>query len=334
MFFPRIAGSFWGAPSAERALSGLTEEMSPGDISDLTLNDVVAFRVRFSGNAPPPPERYWRGPVLNEFDGYTWYRGDAQSLFRPAVEPCRGAGRLHRHARTDRPADAVRARHGRELDGGHRGAVLGLRAKNAQARQRRLRYDARSYTSYNAGVSLSAALRNLSLQLPAGRNPRTVELARSMRSAAATTPPTSQAVLELFREQEFLLHADAAGSRARFSRRFHVQHAPGLLWALRVGLHDDDARSRNPRARRRRLPGRPLEPGRRLPDRAPVACACLDRSLVCGRGLATRRPHGRGRAGAHRTRHRGLVRGIRPRCAAASCAIRRCCGRRTCSGTI
>ncbi len=85
LFFPRIAGSFWGAPSTERALSGLTEEMSPGDISDLTLNDVVAFRVRFAGQAPPPPLRYWRGPVLTEFDGYTWSRGGSQYLFRPPV---------------------------------------------------------------------------------------------------------------------------------------------------------------------------------------------------------------------------------------------------------
>ena len=54
LFFPRFAGSFWGAPSSERAQTGLTEEMSPGDISDLTQNDVVAFRVRFEG-APPPP---------------------------------------------------------------------------------------------------------------------------------------------------------------------------------------------------------------------------------------------------------------------------------------
>lgn len=53
-FFPRLEGSFWGAPSSERGLTGLTDEMSPGDISDLTQNDVVAFRVRFAG-APPPP---------------------------------------------------------------------------------------------------------------------------------------------------------------------------------------------------------------------------------------------------------------------------------------
>jgi hypothetical protein len=54
LFFPRLAGSFWGAPSTERALTGLADEMSPGDISDQTLNYVVAFRVRFDG-APPPP---------------------------------------------------------------------------------------------------------------------------------------------------------------------------------------------------------------------------------------------------------------------------------------
>ena len=72
LFFPRFAGSLWGAPSAERALTGFAEEMSPGDISDLSVNDVVAFRVRFAGPPPPPPLRYWRGLVMSEFDGYTW----------------------------------------------------------------------------------------------------------------------------------------------------------------------------------------------------------------------------------------------------------------------
>ena len=85
LFFPRLAGSFWGAPSGERAQTGLTEEMSPGAISDLTQNDVVAFRVRFEGVPPPPRERYWRALTLSEFDGYTWRRGDSQPYRVPAV---------------------------------------------------------------------------------------------------------------------------------------------------------------------------------------------------------------------------------------------------------
>ncbi len=203
MFFPRIAGSFWGAPSAERALSRLTEEMSPGDISDLTLNDVVAFRVRFSGNPPPPPLRYWRGPVLNEFDGYTWYRGQAQPIFRSKIVP---AGAPVDYTVTLEPTgqqmlfalDMVE-----NWTSGFAAQTWDFGLRTRKPVNAVIRYDARSYPSYRAGVSLSAALRNLSLQLPPKRNPRTVELARSMRSAAANDAAYVRAVLELFREQEF-----------------------------------------------------------------------------------------------------------------------------------
>ena len=203
IFFPRIAGSFWGAPSAERALSGLTEEMSPGDISDLTLNDVVAFRVRFDGRLPPPPARYWRGPVLSAFDGYTWSRGDAQSFRRPAV------------SHTGQPVDYTVTLEptGQQMlfaldmvdrwTGGLAEQSWDYSLRTRKPVNAVLRYDARSYTKYGAGRTLSPALRNLSLQLPPSRNPRTTELARSLRSAAGSDTAYIKAVLDLFRKQEF-----------------------------------------------------------------------------------------------------------------------------------
>ncbi len=203
LFFPRLAGNFWGAPSAERALSGLTEEMSPGDISDLTLNDVVAFRVRFDGAPPPPALRYWRGPVLSEFDGYSWSRGGAQSFRRPQVVP---DGPPVDYTVTLEPTgqqmlfalDMVES-----WTGG-----LAAQSWDFGLRTRRpvhsvLRYDARSYSRYRAGKSLSPALRNASLQLPRGRNPRTAELARSMRAKARGDADYALAVLDMFRRQDF-----------------------------------------------------------------------------------------------------------------------------------
>ena len=203
VFFPRIAGSFWGAPSTERALSGLTEEMSPGDISELTLSDVVAFRVRFSGNPPPPSQRYWRGLVLSEFDGYTWYRGGAQAIRRPAVdldgapvdytvtlEPT-GQRMLFALDMVQEPTSGFAAQ---SWD-------FSLRTRNPVNAV--VRYDARSYTRYRAGEYLWAELRDLSLQLPPDRNPRTVELARSMRAAAGSDAAYVDDVLDIFRQEEF-----------------------------------------------------------------------------------------------------------------------------------
>jgi hypothetical protein len=69
LFFPRLPGQFWAVPPREKAITGLSEEMTPGDVSELSLSSAIAFRVKFEGEPPPPRERYWRGPVLHHFDG-------------------------------------------------------------------------------------------------------------------------------------------------------------------------------------------------------------------------------------------------------------------------
>ncbi len=203
LFFPRIAGSFWGAPSSERALTGLTDEMSPGDISDLTLNDTVAFRVRFKGSPPPPSERYWRGPVLNEFDGYTWSRGEIQFHDRPLV---RYLGQSIDYTVTLEPTGQ---RMLFALDMVEEWpAAMAQRSWDFQLRTRNpvnsvLQYDARSYPRYQAGTQNSPALRNSNLQLAPGRNPRSIQLARSMRRAAGSEREFARSVLAMFREQDF-----------------------------------------------------------------------------------------------------------------------------------
>ncbi len=70
--FPRLPGPLWSLPDDATAKTGLSDSMSPGSIGSLSLSDEVAFRVEFKGSPPPPDQRYWRGPVLNEFDGFNW----------------------------------------------------------------------------------------------------------------------------------------------------------------------------------------------------------------------------------------------------------------------
>ncbi len=72
LLFPRVAGPLWGVPADHAANSGLSDHMAPGGISELALSDAVAFRVDFDGPVPPPWLRYWRGPVLSNFDGREW----------------------------------------------------------------------------------------------------------------------------------------------------------------------------------------------------------------------------------------------------------------------
>ena len=73
VFFPRIATPFWAVPiDTSSGSSGLSDTMSPGDISSLSMSDELAFRVAFDDVVPAPKDRYWRGLVLHRFNGRTW----------------------------------------------------------------------------------------------------------------------------------------------------------------------------------------------------------------------------------------------------------------------
>ena len=72
VLFPRLAGPLWGSPADAGARTGLSDRMSPGAITELSLSDAVAFRVSFHGAPPDPRARYWRGPVFSRFDGREW----------------------------------------------------------------------------------------------------------------------------------------------------------------------------------------------------------------------------------------------------------------------
>src|SRR6202035_1352547 len=71
----------------QTAASGVGDTMSPGDIDHLALSDEIAFRVRFAAAAPPAAERYFRGPVLDGFDGHRWKRATSGLPGAPALQP-------------------------------------------------------------------------------------------------------------------------------------------------------------------------------------------------------------------------------------------------------
>ena len=79
IFFPRTSTPLWSLPhDAFQAKTGLSDEMSPGKISNLSDSATVAFRVQFQSRLPEPAKTYWRGPVFWAFDGRTWTAPEKQ----------------------------------------------------------------------------------------------------------------------------------------------------------------------------------------------------------------------------------------------------------------
>lgn len=81
LFFPRIA-PLWQMPiKTQTGKTGMSSEMSPGDVSKLAKSSEIAFRVTFDQVIPDKSERYWRGLVLDQFDGRTWTRSFSQNIW-------------------------------------------------------------------------------------------------------------------------------------------------------------------------------------------------------------------------------------------------------------
>ena len=74
LIFPRI-GPLWQVDTnTGQSFTGLSDSMSPGDVSRLTRSAEIAFRARFDGPLPPEDQRYWRGLTYDRFDGRRWTR--------------------------------------------------------------------------------------------------------------------------------------------------------------------------------------------------------------------------------------------------------------------
>ena len=75
---PRV-GPLWAVPmNTSAAKTGMSDTMSPGDISQLSRSTELVFRATFEGAAPPQAELYWRGLVFSHFDGRRWSQSNAQ----------------------------------------------------------------------------------------------------------------------------------------------------------------------------------------------------------------------------------------------------------------
>jgi protein-glutamine gamma-glutamyltransferase len=203
LLVPRLPGPLWSLATGDQARTGLDDQMSPGSISELTESDAPAFRVRFEGPAPPASARYWRGPVLHDFDGYTWRRMRGQIAPAPASEAHGTEVRYHvllePHGRNWLYGlDTIR-----DISGQFTFLTFDGQAMSARPVTSMRSYDGRSNLDVRSTGSLSTTGRHLDTRLPIGRNPRSAQLALSMRAAASSDRDYMLRVLDLFRTGGF-----------------------------------------------------------------------------------------------------------------------------------
>jgi transglutaminase-like putative cysteine protease len=200
LFFPRVQGQIWSLPAGGAAVTGLGDEMSPGSISQLSESEEPAFRVTFDGARPPSTSLYWRGPVLHQFDGYTWRR-EMGRVYRSAELTY--FGQAYRYRVTLEPH---RQRWWFALDlpvAPSRPGVFftfDYQLVSAEPVTQAVSYEMTSHIEYRSSDEASLLARRIDLQLPANRNRRTLEWARRERARAGSDAAYVQRVMNLFRD--------------------------------------------------------------------------------------------------------------------------------------
>ena len=188
VLFPRIA-PLWGVPEdAMSGRSGLSATMEVGNIARLALDDSIAMRVRFDGAAPRQSDLYFRGPVLSTFDGREWR--PLRSGFPARMQPpanLKVQGTALKYQVTLQPnnrpwlllLDATPA--APALFGFNATMTADLQWQTERPITDLIRYTAQSYPDFSHGPERRLAALQDYLELPAGFNPRTLQLALELQ---------------------------------------------------------------------------------------------------------------------------------------------------------
>ena len=201
---PRVPGPLWGLTNEQRGgITGLSDSMSPGQISNLIQNNEVAFRVDFEGELPAQNRLYWRGPVMALFDGYRWSQAPRKPLdylnLMTYEEPTKYTVTLepngeHWLLALDMPTKLVDE---------------SMMTKDFQLISKKkvndlLRYQMESHLLYRVGVVEDNDYLKLTRAYPAVLNPKTIALGKSLAQEYENPLDIVQHVLAMFRDQEFV----------------------------------------------------------------------------------------------------------------------------------
>jgi transglutaminase-like putative cysteine protease len=225
ILFPRLGGPLWGLPAdANAGLSGLSDEMSPGRISQLLQSDAVAFRVSFDGEPPVSFQRYWRGPVLWDYSGFVWRNREPlpEQIIRSEVSgvPVSYAVTLEPHGKNwlfalDLPYAIVEQRNNSAVrlvftrsGGNDSPSQQAFLSSDYQLLSRQnvtslYRYQVISYPRYNTG-DLDTRMRERALSLPDSIGDRVLGLAQQWRQQATSDRDVVNSALQFFARQDFI----------------------------------------------------------------------------------------------------------------------------------
>jgi protein-glutamine gamma-glutamyltransferase len=203
LLFPRVQGPLWGLPQdAYSGITGLSDTMSPGNLASLAQSDSIVFRAEFQGEPPAPALRYWRGPVMWDFDGRTWSilpaamarfeapsGGSARFRYSMVLEPHNKQWMFSLETAASVPERARITPDGQLL------AAAPVRS--------RLRYELTSVVNPAVALDEDPRLVSRALRLPPGHNPRALAIAAQWRAVARSDAEVLGRAIEFLRQGRY-----------------------------------------------------------------------------------------------------------------------------------
>lgn len=199
--------------------TGMSDSMAPGEISRLSRQNDLAFRVEFDGEVPPPSLRYWRGLTYGWFDGRRWSQAVPPALDRQEYIrfPSGVSPQWYLQLLADRGDVAwkyrvVMERTGRQWlyamsvpfsDKTDVGLARDLRLVRRTDIETTYDYRVASYLIPVAVEGLKEWERKFYVALPSGSNPRASAMAQQWRDESATDADYANRLLRWLNEEEF-----------------------------------------------------------------------------------------------------------------------------------
>ena len=200
---PRIPGPLWGITNDQRGgITGLSDSLSPGKISQLIRSNEVAFRVSFKGAIPAQSQLYWRGPVMALFDGTRWSQSKRNNIDRLNItvldEPTEYTVTLEPNGKRwllalDMPTQFI--------DDSQMTADYQLTAEKPI--NDLLRYTLQSNLRFQIGLDESEKYRQLTSLYPNNQNLKTIALGQSIARQYNKPEDIINHVLNLFRTEPY-----------------------------------------------------------------------------------------------------------------------------------
>lgn len=189
LFFPRFDPLWTLNLAGNKATTGVSDSMSPGDFANLSKSTQLAFRVEFQGKIPSRHELYWRGLIFEQFDGITWRESPRpRSYWRSLEEPPKWANPILGTAK-DSYTIMLEPTQQHWLFGLDYSRLSPLRGvgtaddftlRSYHPITQRFRYQAGYYPDAQVGIALSTPEKQATLQLPKTGNDKSRQLAQEL----------------------------------------------------------------------------------------------------------------------------------------------------------